>query len=196
MTTMSIIRSMRLSQLAIVAIAVMVLLPAASAAAQSPTLADLAKKEEARRKSLKVPTKVFTKDDLPPSAAVVPAAPAAAPAAGAAGQAAAAAADPNAEAPKEEEKGEEWWRARMEQAREGLRRNEMFAEALNSRMNALAVDVANRDDPAQRQVLSLERQKAVQELARVQDDIAKLKKQMADIEEEARVAGVPPGWLR
>jgi hypothetical protein len=180
-----------------VAAAALVLLVAWPAAAQSPNLADLAKKEEARRKSLKVPTKVYTREDLPPSAVVVPAAPAAAPAAAAAaGQAPAAPVDPKAEAPKEDEKGEDWWRARMEQAREGLRRNEMFAQALQSRMNALAVDVASRDDPAQRQVLSLERQKSVQELARVQGDIEKLKKQIVDIEEEARVAGVPPGWLR
>ncbi len=194
MTTMSF--SSRLPQLTAAALVLVVALPVAPLMAQAPTLADLAKKEEARRKSLKVPTKVYTKDDLPAGAAVVPAAPASAAAATAAGEPPAAAADPNGEAPKEEEKGEAWWRARMDQAREGLRRNEMFAEALNSRMNALAVDVANRDDPAQRQALSLERQKAVQELARVQGDIEKLKKQIADIEEEARVAGVPPGWLR
>jgi hypothetical protein len=33
-------------------------------------------------------------------------------------------------------------------------------------------------------------------MARVTEEIATLKKQMADIEEEARQAGVPPGWLR
>ena len=183
---------MRLTQIAVVAVALIVLVPAGRAAAQTPTLADLAKKEEARRKALTAPTKVYTKDDLPPSAVVVPATPAAP----ATAQAPAAPGDPKADAPKEDEKGEAWWRERMAQAREGLRRNQLFAEALQSRMNAMAVDVANRDDPAQRQMLSQERQKAVQELARVQGDVEKLKKEIADIEEEARVAGVPPGWVR
>lgn len=174
---------------------VLFFLPTAPVAAQMPSLGELAKKEQARKKSLKVPTKVYTKEDLPPGAVVVPVAPGA-PATGATTPASATPPDAPAEAPKPDEKGEEWWRQRMTQAREGLRRNELFAEALQSRMNALAIDVANRDDPAQREQLSLERQKAVQELARVQGDIEKVKKEIADIEEEARVAGVPPGWLR
>lgn len=168
---------------------------AAPLAAQTPTLAELAKKEQERRKKLNAPTRVITKEDLPPSAVAVPPA-AATPAAGpAAAQAAATAAEAPPETPKDE-KGEEWWRQRMTVAREGLRRNELFAEALQSRMNALAADVASRDDPAQREQLSQERQKAVQELARVQGEVEKLKKEMVDIEEEARLAGVPPGWLR
>lgn len=177
------------------ALVLFLLVPAAPVAAQMPSLGELAKKEQARKKSLKVPTKVYTKEDLPPGAVVVPLAPGAQ-APGAAEPAPATPADAQAEAPKPDEKGEEWWRQRMTQAREGLRRNELFAEALQSRMNALAVDVANRDDPAQREQLSLERQKAVQELARVQGEIERLKKEIVDIEEEARVAGVPPGWLR
>jgi hypothetical protein len=34
------------------------------------------------------------------------------------------------------------------------------------------------------------------ELERVKADIVGLKQAIADIEQEARVAGVPPGWLR
>src|SRR5450756_2400479 len=41
-----------------------------------------------------------------------------------------------------------------------------------------------------------DRQKALAELERVKTEIEKLTKQIADIEEEARRAGVPPGWLR
>lgn len=169
----------------------------ASIEAQSPSLADLARKEQARRKELTVPAKVFTKDDLPASAVIPPAAAAPAAAAPAAAPAVAAApGDPKTDAPEDEKKGEEWWRQRMAQVREELRRNELFAEALQSRMNALAADVASRDDPAQRQALGEERQKAVQEFARVQASIEASKKQLAGIEEEARLAGVPPGWVR
>ena len=168
-------------------------LPAALEA-QSPSLADLARKEQARRKELTVPAKVFTKDDLPASAVIPPGA--AAPAAAAPAAAPAVPGDPKTDAPEDEKKGEEWWRQRMAQVREELRRNELFADALQSRMNALAADMSSRDDPAQRQALGEERQKAVQEFARVQASIEASKKQLAGIEEEARLAGVPPGWVR
>ena len=96
----------------------------------------------------------------------------------------------------EETKDEAWWRARVSTVREDIRRNEMFAEALQSRINALATDFANRDDPFQRLKIADDRQKALMELERVQADSDRLRKQLADIEEEARQAGVPPGWLR
>jgi len=60
----------------------------------------------------------------------------------------------------------------------------------------LSADVINRDDPAQRAVLERERQKSLAELARLQLDIVNGKKALADFEEQARRAGVPPGWLR
>ena len=49
--------------------------------------------------------------------------------------------------------------------------------------------------PQQAQV-NEDRQKTLQELERVKADVEVSKKQVADIEEEARKAGVPPGWLR
>jgi hypothetical protein len=190
MCSSNLLWTLRLSAAALLLVSI----TSAALAAQTPTLADLAKKEQTRRQGLKVPTKVYTKDDLPPTAIVPPALPAATPAA-AAPAPAAAGEEKKPDAPKEE-KGEEWWRQTMAHVREELRRNEMFAEALQSRMNAMAVDVANRDDPGQRQKLSEERQKAVQEFGRVQADVVQLKKQIVDLEEEARQAGVPPGWIR
>ena len=41
-----------------------------------------------------------------------------------------------------------------------------------------------------------ERQADAKEIERVSADVEASKKQVADIEEEARKAGVPPGWLR
>jgi hypothetical protein len=38
--------------------------------------------------------------------------------------------------------------------------------------------------------------KAVAELQRVQGEIEQSKKDIAGIEEDARKAGVPPGWIR
>ncbi len=170
-------------------------------AQQTSTLGEVARKEEERRKKISAPAKVYTNKDLPKAAVVPPPSPAT-PAAPAAGQKPAAdtqkpAADTQQPAEsKEEEKGEAWWRKRIAAVRTDLQRNEMAAEAFQSRVNALTTDFAARDDPYQRAQISIERQKTLNELERVKEEIVRLKKVIADIEEEARVAGVPPGWLR
>jgi SMC interacting uncharacterized protein involved in chromosome segregation len=82
------------------------------------------------------------------------------------------------------------------QIKEDLRRNEAFASALQTQINSLTGDFAARDDPFQRAKLADDRQKALGELDRVKSEIEKGKKAIVDIEEEARRAGVPPGWLR
>lgn len=152
------------------------------------TLAELAKKEQERRKAIKAPAKVLTSQDVPKAAA--PPAPAAPAAPG-------AKADARAEQkPEEPVKDEAWWRARLTPLREDLRRNEMFAEALQTRINSLANDFASRDDPYQRARIADDRVKALAELDRIKADVDGVKKKIADIEEEARRAGVPPGWLR
>ncbi len=163
----------------------------AAASAQEPTsLVELARQEEARKKALKVPSKVYTDKDVQRPASEPPSAFSALP-------------PPVLPAPEkpaaqktEPEKDEAWWKARIEQVREELRRNEAFAEALQSRINALTGDFVNRDDPYQRARVADDRQKALAELDRVKGDIERSRKQIADIEEEARQAGVPPGWIR
>ena len=60
---------------------------------------------------------------------------------------------------------------RMQGARDALQRSEMFAQALQSRINGLTTDVTSRDDPAQRAAAATDRQKALAELARVKDDM-------------------------
>jgi polyhydroxyalkanoate synthesis regulator phasin len=84
----------------------------------------------------------------------------------------------------------------MSNAREELRRNEMFRDALQTRINSLTNDFSARDDPYQRAQIADDRQKALAEIDRVTKEIDSLKKQIADIEEEARQAGIPPGWIR
>ena len=164
--------------------------PCAAYAQQSPTLGELARKEQERRKALKAPTaKVLTNQDLPRAAAPAPP-PVPTP------ETAAPAAEKPAEKPEEPAKDEAWWRQRMAQAREELRRNEMFADALQTRINSLTNDFASRDDPYQRARIADDRAKALLELDRVKNDIEANRKKIADIEEEARKASVPPGWLR
>ena len=68
--------------------------------------------------------------------------------------------------------------------------------ALESRINSLTADWSARDDPAQRALLARDRQNAIAELERMKKEREAQEKAIKDIEEEARQAGVPPGWLR
>jgi hypothetical protein len=97
------------------------LLPA-TAGAQS--LADVARKEDARRKQQGKPTKVYTNDSLAPATPGTPATPAPA-AASAAAPAAPGAAEPTkpaTDARPEPEKGDKYWRERIAAARAELER--------------------------------------------------------------------------
>ena len=66
------------------------------------------------------------------------------------------------------------------QLREELRRNEMFGEALQTRINSLTNDFSSRDDPYQRARIAEDRQKAMAEMDRVKGDIELQKKKIAD----------------
>ena len=84
----------------------------------------------------------------------------------------------------------------MVTARAALDRTRLFADALQSRINALNTDFVNRDDPAQRSVIEQDRIKALAELERVKKEMAEQTKAIAAIQDEARKAGVPAGWVR
>jgi membrane-associated HD superfamily phosphohydrolase len=178
------------------------------AAAQS--LGDVAKKEEQRRKTVKSSGKVYTNDELKtdptpsvpasaatgttstPSASSTPApAPAPAPSDKNADKDDGAGKDGGAD--KSDEKT---WRKRIANARESLQRSQAFADALQSQLNALSTDFVNRDDPIQRQQIANKRDGVVAELDRVKKEVASQTKAISEIQEEARRAGVPAGWVR
>lgn len=176
------------------------------AAAQS--LGDVAKKEEQRRKTVKSSGKVYTNDELKrdptpsvpasastgttstPSASSTPA-PAPASSGNNAGKDDSANKDGSAD--KSDEKT---WRKRITNARESLQRSQAFADALQSQLNALSTDFVNRDDPIQRQQIANKRDGVVAELDRVKKEVAAQTKAISDIQEEARRANVPAGWVR
>ena len=167
------------------------------------TLADVAKKEEARRKELKQPAKTYTNKDLAGSPAATPAADAAAPIAPTADAAKDAKAKKDADdkaKAKEKDQGpakdQAYWAGRVKDLRTQLDRDQTYADALQTKINSLATDFVNRDDPAQRAQIARDKQKAMDELNRLKAAIQNDKKAIADLEEEARKAGVPPGWLR
>ena len=77
-----------------------------------------------------------------------------------------------------------------------LDRDKVLTDAIQSRINALTADFSARDDPVQRAKIGTDRQRALEELERLRKAIATDQKAIADLQEEARRASVPPGWLR
>jgi len=163
-------------------------------------LADVARAEAARRKTVKGQVKVYTNETLrgadggeapqaPPAQA-----PATAPASGSTAKPAAqTGAKPAAPADAKDEK---LWRDRLAAARDALNRSQTFADALQTQINGLYTEFVNMSDPAQRSLIEQKRLAAIAEQDRVKADIVKQTKALADIEDEARRANVPAGWLR
>jgi hypothetical protein len=77
-----------------------------------------------------------------------------------------------------------------------LSRDETFAVAMQSRINALTNEYTNEADPVAQGRLATDRQNAVAELNRLKKQIEDDKKAIAALQEDARRAGVPAGWLR
>lgn len=183
--------------------------------ASAQSLGDVAREEEARRKAVQGGAKIYTNENLRPEPP-----PSTAPTSDTtlSGQGTPAATDGNASAPsqkaddgkkaaddgkkpasdkkEEPKKDEAYWKQRLASERDAMDRANSFAEALQSRINALTTEFTNRDDPAQRGRISTDRQKALAELDRVRQEIQQHTKAIADIQEEGRRAGLPAGWLR
>jgi hypothetical protein len=174
--------------------------------APAQSLGELARKDQARAKS---GAKVYTNDDLkgsPAPATAAPADDAAAPkpdtkAADGNAKSGDAKADGKTDAkadakPADPKSDAAYWRKRVQELQTSIDRSKLFADSLQSRINGLTADFSARDDPAQRSVVAGDRQKALTELDRVKKEIQLQTKALADLQEEARKSGVPPGWLR
>jgi hypothetical protein len=159
----------------------------ASVGAQS--LADVARTEEARRKTIKQPTKVYTDADVSKWGPVTAEAQQAATTVTAldgdgrpAGEAAAAAGLPSTE---------EGWRARLQSARDGVDRTKLLLSALEQQARTAKAKAGDAEgegeDPNASRAAEIKRLKAEMETFR---------QTLANAEEDARKAGVPPGWVR
>ena len=160
------------------------------------SLADIARAEEARRKTVKAAAKVYTNEDLGRTPDTSPAPirdsapnPSATPAAAAVkSDEQKAAADPT--------KTEAHWRDRASVIQQSLSRSKLLLDALQSQVNGLNAEFVNTDDPGQRGLVEARLKRAGGELQRVQQDIEKQTKAAADLQEEARKSNVPAGWVR
>jgi hypothetical protein len=188
-------------------VAVSVLALAGPLSAQS--LADVARQEEERRENITEPAKVLTNDDLGPVPVFTPPdSSGAVQNGGAAGETSEAAGgstpvEGGADGPQGESQSADapvqdqaYWSGRMNELQTTLNRNETFALALQSRINALTAEYVNQADPVQQAALQTERDNTVAEFGRVTKQIEADKQAIADLQEEARRSGVPAGWLR
>jgi hypothetical protein len=173
--------------------------------AYGQSLVDLSRKEEERRKAVKAPSKVYTIQDVQKASGVDPTVPQPAaagviPAAGVAGAkpAEAGAAPKDAAAPPAEQgvKDEAYWRGMLSDARTKLERSNAFLSALKTQYEVLANRFTTLSDAAQRGAVVAEMEKVQAELDRVQQDVGQSSKDLADLEEQARRAGVPAAWIR
>ena len=155
------------------------------------SLGELALREAVRRQALTASTRKLTDADIGPAPErVAKPAPAAA--------VAATTGDEVKPGEKLEEppKDEKWWRARMTAARAALERDKLLLAALDNRVSRLTRDMVNRDDPAQRAELVRERLRVLDELDLMRKQVIADTEAIATVEEDARKAGVPPGWIR
>jgi chromosome segregation ATPase len=177
---------------------------AGSGIATAQSLADLAKKTQAQRKSTKRPSRVYTNADVPVTAAAT---------AGTATEISttpkegeeAAPADPNdpnakpaASKTSVNAADEANWRNRMTAAREAVSRAKEQLEGMRTRVLHLqtAKALGSNGDVNQQAAVATQQSAALQEFDRLRADLEKYQKALVDLEAEARAANVPAGWLR
>ena len=187
-----------------------------SVSTQQPSLADIARQEKERRAAIEQPATIYTNDDLVTEGRRSPAVsqrrasgrqpvlpppnPVAHRNASSASTVTAAGSLEQGSLPSvtdsEPARDESYWRERLFGASEAQRRAAVVAAALQNRVDGLWTEFAARDDPAQRTVLEQQRREAIEWLERTRATLHHLDQEIADIHDEARRAGAPPGWLR
>ena len=165
-------------------------LAAGVATASAQSLADVARKEEARRQKIAKPSKVYTDDDVQKFAPVTPGA-----------QAAATTVTPldangkpvgqqaTAEGLPADEAG---WRARLQNARDGMDRDKLLLSALEQQARSAArrAGTPEGEGPAD------DGSTRAAEIKRLKAEMDAYRATLANAEEDARKSGVPPGWVR
>ena len=179
----------------------LVVVATTAVSAQPVSLADVAKREKARRASIAEKSRVYTNDDLRGGPRLTISTPPATTPSADSSDLTTVRPSVDADVPdtpdgQNVEQGEDYWRNRIMTARDARQRADLMAAALQNRVDGLWADFTARDDPFQRAEIEQDRIEALQELERTQADMVRLDEEIDDIQEEARRAGVPPGWLR
>jgi len=101
-------------------------------------------------------------------------------------------------APAGRKRNEAYWKGRATQLRETAEEADNKVKELEARIAALRNDMSptNVQDPNRLQSRDRELREAMDSLDATRSAAETARKALADLEEEARRAGVPPGWVR
>jgi hypothetical protein len=164
-------------------------------------LAEVARKEEQRRKTARKATKVFTNANLGANEVDLP--PRAMPSFAGSSNATPSNTSPGSPTipggkaePVPAAQDQAVWQGRVKAALDDLNRTQLFASSLQTKINSLRTDFVNRDNRVERERIQQDLNSSLAELERLNKEIDQKRKAISAIEEEARKAGVPPGWLR
>lgn len=187
-----------------ISVALAVFGPNAASAQVSSTvsLAEVARKEAERRKTARKATRVITNANLGAHEVDLP--PRSMPSFGGSSNATPSNTSPaaptmpggTAEPAPGGGKDQAFWQTRMKTALDDLNRTQMFADSMQTKINSLRTDFVNRDNRVEREKIQQDLNAALAELEKLNKEINDKRKAVAAVEEEARKAGVPPGWLR
>lgn len=92
-------------------------------------------------------------------------------------------------------RNEDYWRNRIQSAKEKIKALEKEAEDLQSQMNAMRRAFYAIDDPNQRELLNVQINKTFELIDKNKIELEKAKKELEDIREEGRKSGALPGWI-
>jgi len=184
------------------------LLLAGPALTWAQSLGDVAKREEEKKKKKAgkppAPVKVYTEDDLKKARETESGAVTVLPGNGNLEAAPAASSDDDEVASGEGRTGggrkrnEAYWRNRATQLRQAAEEADNKVKELEARIAALRNDMSptNVLDPNRLQSRDRALREAMDSLDATRRAAETARKALADLEEEARRAGVPPGWVR
>ena len=167
------------------------MLASGAAPLRAQSLADVARQEEARRREIRQPARVYTNRDLVSVPSTSPqtassTAPAVPDAAGKTGRDASKDTQDRDTKDPGGAKDQAYWSNRLKTLTAQLDGDQALSDAQRIRVNALTAAAITGPDM----------QKALDDLDRLTQAVERDKKAVADFPEEARRASVPPGWLR
>jgi hypothetical protein len=162
----------------------------------SDPVAEAARKVREEKKNAVKPKKVFTDDDVKPGAAA-PAGNAASATGGAEATAAAGQQNAGGAPGAEDPNGEAAWRKRFKEQRDKLAKAERELDVLQREVQKAQVEYYPDPQKAmQEQNSRKEINEKTAKIAAKQKEIAQLKQELDDMEDQLRKAGGDPGWAR
>ncbi len=154
---------------------------------QSP-LVELSKKEKERRKKIKT-AKVITNADLgkaPRPSVIIKGGKSSLP----------AVMGEESEGEKSTKKTKEWWVSRKRKLEEKIASLKKKIQELQQKVNALSTNFLIEQRPIAQQRVKSALEKAKGQLEAAKKELAEAEKALEKLYEDARKAGIPPGWLR